>query len=207
MMTTKSAFTLNGVTYTMSGTGYCYKTTGTLDKKGQEMTMRIGKHVFEQAFDEYIANGADQGSAWEQEADDEYKTRKGEQERKQEESDKKAEEAVNGKETKKKTRRSKDVAYEGNDVTLTAKQVDFIKHIPDTSFYENGLDSMPWCDVLADEIGGQFAGKPMTTGAMISTLKEKGVIVVGAEKVNGHKAKYFCFTEIGRKVATDLGLE
>lgn len=110
----------------------------------------------------------------------------------------------------KKVRRSKDVAfsclYLDKEITLTAKQVDFIHHIPDTSFYENGLDSTPWCDVLADEIGGQFAGKPMTVGAMISTLREKGLIYVGTDRINNKKAKYFGFTPIGAAIAEQLGL-
>ena len=218
MTTNKSEFTLNGVTYTQTEKGYCYKTTGTLDKKGQEMTMRIGKHVFEQAFDEFVKNGHDQGSAWEKEADDEYKIRKEEQGRKQEESDKEAEDAVNGKKeepkAKKRTRKSKDIAFiftpmgdESRQLTLTSKQVDFIKHIPDTCFYEHGLDSAPWCDVLADEIGGQFANKPMTVGAMLSTLKEKGLIATESEKVNGHKSKFFVFTDLGKVIASELGLE
>lgn len=112
----------------------------------------------------------------------------------------------NAKKATKKPRKSKDIAYEGHGKTLTAKQVDFIKHIPDTCFYEAGLESTPWCDVLAEEIGGQFANKPMTVGAMISTLREKDLIYVGTEKVNGRKAKYFGFTEIGKAVAKELGL-
>lgn len=114
------------------------------------------------------------------------------------------------KRAKKAPRKSKDIAHTatiGNKtITLTAKQVDFIHHIPDTCFYENGLESTPWCDVLTDEIGGQFAGKPMTVGAMISTLREKGLIEVGVERVNGKKAKYFAFTEIGKEIAKRLGL-
>lgn len=105
-----------------------------------------------------------------------------------------------------KARRPKDIAHESNGVTLTAKQADFIKHVPDTCFYENGLESVVWCDVLADEIGGQFAGKPMTVGAMISTLREKSLIYVGVDRVNGRKAKFFGFTELGKKVAQELGL-
>lgn len=114
-------------------------------------------------------------------------------------------EQTKGQKTK-KTRRSKDIAYDGHGITLTAKQVDFIRHIPDTDFYEHGLESAPWCDVLADQIGGQFARKPMTVGAMISTLREKNVINVGMERMNGKKAKYFVFTELGKKVAQELGL-
>lgn len=197
-------FTMNGVTYSQTEKGYCYKTTGTFDKKGNELTMRIAKHVFELALEDYI-NGD-----WEKEA--------GFEERKeaQDKSDKAAEKAFNKndkvkKEAKaKKTskpRRSKDVAFEFGNVTLTSKQVDFIKHIPDTCFYEHGLNSTVWCDVLADEIGGQFAGKPMTVGAMISTLKEKGIVYVEIDHVNGKKAKYMGFTEFGRDIAKELGLE
>lgn len=107
---------------------------------------------------------------------------------------------------KKRTRKSKDIAYDGNGVTLTTKQVDFIRHLPDTCFWERGLDSALWTDVLADEIGGQFAGKPMTTGAMISTLCEKGLGTRTKEKVNNRTATSFKLTATGKVVASKLGL-
>jgi hypothetical protein len=96
--------------------------------------------------------------------------------------------------------------YDGVDVSLTAKQVDFIKHLPDTNFWEQGLDSCIWVDILCDEIGGQFADKPMTVGAMISTLCEKGLGTRGKNRVNGHKCTSFALTELGKKVAKELGL-
>lgn len=105
-----------------------------------------------------------------------------------------------------KPRKSKDVAHEAEGVTLTAKQVDFIKHLPDTCFWENGLDSCIWVDCLCDDIGGQFAGKPMTVGAMISTLCEKGLGSRGSEKRDGRKCTSFELTELGKKVAAGLGL-
>lgn len=107
---------------------------------------------------------------------------------------------------KKRVRKSKDIAYDGNGVTLTAKQVDFIRHLPDTNFWENGLDSALWTDVLADEIGGQFANKPMTTGAMISTICEKGLANRSTDRINGRKATFMVLTELGKKVAAELGL-
>ena len=107
---------------------------------------------------------------------------------------------------KKRTRKSKDIAYDGNSITLTTKQVDFIRHLSDTCFWENGLDSALWTDVLADEIGGQFAGKPMTTGAMISTICEKGLAVRATDRINGRKATFMALTELGKKVAAELGL-
>ena len=93
------------------------------------------------------------------------------------------------------------------EITLTEKQIDFFHHMQDTCFWENGLDSTPWIDVLCDEIGGQFENKPMTVGAMVSTLREKDLLSVGAQRVNGRKAKYFALTDLGKAVATDLGLE
>ena len=91
-------------------------------------------------------------------------------------------------------------------VTLTEKQVDFILHLSDSNFWENGLDSILWVDVLCDEIRGQFEGKPMTVGAMISTLCEKGLGSRGKDRVNGRKCTSFALTETGKQVAAELGL-
>lgn len=85
-------------------------------------------------------------------------------------------------------------------VTLTEKQVDFVKHLPDTYFWEDGLDSCIWVDCLCDDIGGQFAGKPMTVGAMVSTLCEKGLAVRSKNRVNGKKCTGFALTPLGKQV-------
>lgn len=105
-----------------------------------------------------------------------------------------------------KPRRSKDIAYEAHGITLTAKQVDFIKHLPDTCYWEHGLDSCIWVDCLCDEIGGQFEDKPMTVGAMISTLCEKGLGYRTRDTSRKGKPTTFELTEMGKKVAGDLGL-
>ena len=187
-----NTFTVEGRTYETNEKGNrFYVSYGNIVKK------RIPEHVFREA-----------EAKWLSEADAELEDRKA----KDAESDKAAEDAVNKSKKAKvnKPRKSKDIAFEMDTIeghiTLTAKQVDFIKHIPDTCFYENGLDSTPWCDVLADEIGGQFAGKPMTVGAMISTLREKNLIYVAQDHINGKKAKYFGFTEVGKMIAQKLGL-
>lgn len=124
--------------------------------------------------------------------------------------------------TEKRTKRTnkrppKDSAFSGMftvngenfDISLTAKQVDFVKHLPDTCFWENGLDSEIWVDCLCDDIGGQFAGKPMTVGAMISTLCEKGLGFRAKQKVNGRKCTSFGLTDLGMKVfaGAEWGLE
>jgi len=105
-----------------------------------------------------------------------------------------------------KPRRSKDVAYEGHGITLTAKQVSFIRHLPDTSFWQDGLDSCVWVDCLCDDITGEFAEKPMTVGAMISTLCEKGLGERTRQRVDGRKCTSFNLTALGKKIASDLGL-
>ena len=192
-------FELNGVTYTQTAKGYCSKSTGTFDKKGQELSRRIGKHIWEQAFEEYTEQANDE--AEQAEWDAEMEARKQEQGQKDRET-----EAEFNKKAEKRTRKSKDIAHESNGVTITAKQADFIKHLPDSSFWGNGLDSALWCDILADEIGGQFAGKPMAVGAMISTLREKGLVSVGKDLDRKGKPKFMVLTEIGKQVAKELGL-
>ena len=209
-MTNKRFELTDGTVFESNEKGnYFYKSTGRTDKKGNPIMMRIPRHVFEQAFEEMITESADQAKA-----DAEYEGRL----QKQAESDRAAEEAVNKKTSRKaidkemkKTRRSKDVAFEycpnGTDtVTLTAKQVEFMVEMTKTSFWENGLESTLWCDILADEIGGQFAGKPMTVGAMISTLREKDLVVVGRDTSRQGKPKYMALTDLGKAVAKDLGL-
>lgn len=155
-------------------------------------TTRIGKDEFFHAMGCY-------SNEWEQEADKEAADREAKQERDAEEAEKKV----------RKPRRSKDIAFEHekSGITLTAKQVDFIKHLPDTCFWEHGLDSTPWTDVLCDEIGGQFAGKPMTVGAIISTLCEKEIAYRAKDRINNRTCTYMGLTEIGKEIAKELGLE
>lgn len=218
MTNIKTSFKLEGTTYTETETGYCYKTTGKKDKKGNDITMRIPRHVFESKFDEFIETptevdnqipnwAKDDVDQWQKTSDEELEKRMTMQKK----SDKAAEDAVNGKKKAKKVRKSKDIAFEHKEngetiLTLTAKQVDFLKHLPDTCFWENGLESWLWCDVLTDEIGGQFAGKPMTVGAMISTLREKGIIEVGRDTTRQGKPKFMLLTEVGKEIATGMGI-
>lgn len=183
-------FTLDGITFSSNEKGNrFYKTF----ENGQKT--RISELEWMQSLSKYNE------LTWEQEADAEKKAR----EDKMAEDALKAAEALGPKKTAKRAK--KNAAFELDGVTLTEKQVDFIKHIPDTCFYENGLESTMWIDVLADEIGGQFAEKPMTVGAMISTLREKDLIYVAEDRVNGRKCKFFGFTELGKRVASELGLK
>jgi hypothetical protein len=109
----------------------------------------------------------------------------------------------------KKARKSKDTFHTSTAIpglTLTAKQTSFMLHLSDTCFWEEGLDSVIWVDCLCDDIQGEFAGKPMTVGAMISTLCEKKLGVRATERRDGKKCTSFALTELGKKVAEEVGL-
>lgn len=114
-------------------------------------------------------------------------------------------------------RRPKDVAAEFETtegaVTLTAKQLDFLREVAklDEDDLLGSLVTGCWCDVLCDAIGGQFAGKPMTVGAMLSTLCEKGLGERSKEERETDKGRTervtsFCLTDLGRQVWTAMGL-
>lgn len=177
-------FKLDDVTYTQTRPNYYYK-----NENGKQK--RISKPEWEQAWDAHIESGEED---WDMAR--EIEERKAEQEK----ADKQTENNF-----KKGSKRSKDVAIAVDGVTLTAKQMDFIKEASETSFFEHGIDSTLWCDVLVEEIGGQFAGNPFVVGAMISTLKEKGVVAVGYDKVNGRKCKFFGFTDAGKAILKEMG--
>ena len=114
-------------------------------------------------------------------------------------------------------RRPKDVAAEFETtegaVTLTAKQVDFLREVAKLGEDDllGSLVTGCWCDVLTDAIGGQFAGKPMTVGAMLSTLCEKGLGERSKEDRDTgagrtRKVTAFSLTQKGREVWSAMGL-
>lgn len=117
------------------------------------------------------------------------------------------------KKAKKNTRKKKvqvgGFEFQGGEIhlILTPKQVDFLKHLSDSPFWQDGVQSTLWIDILCDEITGQFEGKSMTVGAMVSTLREKGILAVALGRLENKKAKYIKLTDFGQRVATELGLE
>lgn len=201
-------FEVNGTTYNSNEKGNrFYKTIGT-------QKVRIGEAEWNEAFDAYTSNIEPPAvDEWEAEADAERQARYD----KMAEDALKAAEALNPKEvvktanetikkTKKKSKKNVAFTFEDADgiVTLTEKQVRFLTLLPNDDFYENGLDSSLWIDVLCDTLANEF--NPMALGAMVSTLREKYLISVGVQKVNGKKCKFFSFTELGKRVARELGL-
>lgn len=95
-------------------------------------------------------------------------------------------------------------ATENKSVSLTPKQMDFICHLPDSDLWNNSTNSVLQVNVLCDEIGGQFEGKPMTVGAMISTLCEKKLGIRAKEKIGGRTVVTFKLTDAGKEIAEQL---
>lgn len=205
---------VDGVKFIQTRPGYYYK------RQDGKQT-RVSKAEWEQAFDQYMANKQDEEpveqeqpkqakkpayeikSLWDGDTTSYSLYIKGELEGRYwsyEEAEKVAKEK-----TKKAPRKSKDIAFEMNGVTLTTKQVKFIKLMPRDDFFENGLESTLWIDVFCETITDQFS--PMAVGAMVSTLREKDIILIGQDKVNGKKAKWMKFTDLGKQVAKELGLD
>lgn len=118
-----------------------------------------------------------------------------------------------GEKPARKSRKSKDVAFEHEGVTLTAKQENFLRELSEAG--QDGVlgnaEAGWWCDCITDGIGGQFAGKPMAVGAMISTLCEKGLGTRSKEQretTSGRTKKVtsFCLTDLGREMWKAMGL-
>ena len=213
--TNEITFEINGATYTRKANGYCYVS---YEYSESGKVHRIGKAEFEAKYAQFQTEEAVEVEIIELEPregekvyhdepieriDIEAAVEATEESQTTEEIKQIAKEFAP---KKKSTRKSKDIAYKGHEVTLTSKQVDFIRHLPDTNFWQNGLDSCIWVDCLCDDIGGQFAGKPMTTGAMISTLCEKGLGVRAKERVNKRNCTSFRLTGLGKVIAAELGL-
>ena len=204
-MMNNTAFEINGKTYETNEKGNRFFVS-----YGQIYRKRIGQSTYEQAWEEYLQSKEDQASVdeWQNQADAELEARKELKETK----DRETEDNFNKKNQPKvkkaaKPRRSKDVAFEmdtlAGHITLTAKQVDFLKHLPQTNFWEDGLESILWCDCIADEIGWN----PMSVGAMISTLREKGLVDVRRDDTRQGKPKAMTFTTVGQAVAAKMGLK
>lgn len=198
-------FTVNGIGYNTNEKGNRFF------KIEDEKTTRIGKAEYEAAFEEFTGYAADDE---ELEFDEEEAIREAKKEM-EEASGRAAEEAVNH--PKKSSRSLRKAAHrvevDGQEIGLTEKHVTFLKSLPKCSYWDHGLDSSVWVFDVRDTLAmAGMAG--MTVGAMISTLREKGLLVVGEEIFTnlvrggrGRKEKYIELTETGKKVAEALGIE
>lgn len=115
-------------------------------------------------------------------------------------------------------RRSRDVALTVSDGarehTITARQRRFLLDLAATPQFAEGASAL-WLDVLIDEL--QMAGSEfdngMRVGAMVSTLREKGMVSVWAEGREDpstgrvRRARAMWFTGLGAGVMRALGRE
>lgn len=83
-------------------------------------------------------------------------------------------------------RRSRDVAATvespDGEVTITARQLQFLRELARTPQYVEGASAL-WIDILIDEISTESRTfiNGMQVGAMVSTLREKGLVEVWTE--------------------------
>jgi hypothetical protein len=207
-------FTFCNINYIDNGNGYYYR-VGQDGKK-----VRISKEIYEEALYEYTRDTDEQEEIEQARADAEYEARvakREEEARAREEADRATEAAMNGAGAKKATKKAekkvtkkakKNIAITikvgDQEIGLTEKQKVFFENLPNDDFFERGEDSTLWTDVYCDTLAGIM--NAMIVGAMISTLREKDLIYVGQDKVNGKKCKYFGFTELGKAILKEMGL-
>lgn len=195
--------------FTINNIGYNTNEKGNRFFKIEDgKTTRIGKAEYEAAFEQYT-NETTEDEELEFDEDEALREAKKEME---EASDHVAEEAVNH--PKKSSRSLRKAAYrvevDGVEIGLTEKHVTFLKNLPRCTYWDRGLHSSVWVFDVRDTLAmAGMAG--MTVGAMISTLREKGLLHVmlgEMENMNGRtrREKYVELTETGKKVAEALGI-
>lgn len=93
--------------------------------------------------------------------------------------------------------------FEGKRVLLTPKQVEFVRRISEIEEMYH-CDTGTWypADVYTECLSNTMS--PTSVGAMITTLREKGVIRTEYSKVGGRKICRFQLTELGQYVYNKL---
>lgn len=93
--------------------------------------------------------------------------------------------------------------FEGKRVLLTPKQVEFMERISEIEeTYPSDTGTWYPADVYTECLSDTMS--PMSVGAMITTLREKGVIRTEYSKVGGRKICRFQLTELGQYVYNKL---
>lgn len=112
-------------------------------------------------------------------------------------------------------RRSRDVAATiespaGGEITVTARQLQFLRELARTPQYAEGASAL-WVDVVIDEIGmkSRTFTNGMQVGAMVSTLREKGLVEVWTTgRANGigrtRQVKAMQFTPAGEALMESI---
>ena len=93
--------------------------------------------------------------------------------------------------------------FEGKRVLLTPKQTEFMERLEENEAWERGDPSKWFCgDNYAECLSDTMS--PMSVGAMITTLREKGVIRTEYTRVDGRRVCKFQLTELGMLVYNRL---
>lgn len=93
--------------------------------------------------------------------------------------------------------------FEGKRVLLTPKQTEFMERLEEYENWESGNHGKwLYVDLYAECLSDTMP--PMSVGAMITTLREKGVIRTEYSKVGGRKICRFQLTELGQYVYNKL---
>lgn len=184
---------VNGIEYIANAAGtYFWKV-----ENGKKT--RISRSEFELAYEAYTDLAAEDDL---EELDEQELVREAQKEM-AEASDRQAEEAINKPKTRKpRSKAVKTLVIDGVEIGLTEKHLMLLHAMPKSNFWDNGLDSCPWTFSVVDAVEGEMSA--MAAGAVISTLREKGIILVGIGATK--KERWIEFTDLGKKVAAELGI-
>ena len=91
------------------------------------------------------------------------------------------------------------VRVAGREFLLTKMQLDFLHGLLDTNCAAGAR-----IQDIVDSLEGDFFESPMRVGAMISTLREKGLATIGYKQEDGRRVKTLRFTVEGNAVLKAL---
>jgi hypothetical protein len=91
------------------------------------------------------------------------------------------------------------VASEGVSVVLTPKQVEFMERLSEIpAWSKDGVDGKYVVSTYAEELSDTLS--PMSVGALVTTLREKHLIVTEKTRIHGVKECVFQLTDDGKKI-------
>ena len=89
---------------------------------------------------------------------------------------------------------------------ITNLQKMFMNALTESTLWEDGTESVIWVPIYVTYMDDVHGLNPMQSGAMVSTLRSKGVITVGVDKHTEKKMKYFTLTELGKEIMVREGM-
>lgn len=96
------------------------------------------------------------------------------------------------------------VAVKNGMVLMTPRQIDFIENLDRMAGW-TGVEGSYTCGEYIAAVG--FQNSPSSVGAVLATLKEKGIVRVDQNTVGGSACKMFTLTEVGRQAFRTIKLK